>query len=458
MAVRLVYRVALSLVLAWLCPGPVQALELSLEQAIDRALQKNYRHLDRMDEVTLAELDFGKVRSDFRTQLRASGNSNAINGAELGSYYGIGLSKDNVSGSRYAAGLYNSTYGNLSLSELRFSYTLPFFNRGKREENQLRIDRAQLGVTRRERMLLIAAEELAAEVTAAYYKVLLAQERRENLKAQRRLTEAGSLQASIRRDAGDISALLYEQAMLRLSRSEQSLLQAEFAQEQAEDRLKMLLALDVREPLQATSEIQAPDTLGLLELSVETLAEHALLQRPELVGQREELSLARRRIRSMNGRSLPDVDIDLQYALVGEGDRFENSLSFDDQRWGLGLRVDSDFGASERRSRRSRLYLKAQSIQRAVDALEQQVRVEVRSRHFDLQKSVRALTIAERAAELSAQTLEQAQLLADQGQLSATTLLENQLQYSEASYQTQSAKVDLALAAMALELAIGGIE
>ena len=447
----------LALLLVFLASS-ANAIDLSLNEAITIALTRNYEQLDRIDDVALAELDFGNVRSNYRTKFRASGNSNAVNGAELGSYYGIGVSKENLSGSRYAAGFYNSTYGQRSLSELRFSYTLPFFNRGKREANQLELDKAEMGVARRERLVAIAAEELASEVTAAYYKVLLTSQRAEMVRDQAAITAASLERAKIRMDAGELAMIKYEQAGLRLSRAQQTLLQAEFQEQLATDRLKLLLAMDIDERLNLTSKISAPDAFALLEIPVEALENKALIGRQELLGQREELSLARRRIRNLGDRNLPDFDIDLQYSLIGEGNRFDDSFAFDDQQWGIGLRMDTDFGARERRTRRSRMHLRVQSMQRSLDALEQKVRVEVRGRHFDLARAAQTLDIAERGYAITEKATEQSRILAERGQLSDMDVLESELELSESQYQVRAARAELALAMHELKLAIGGVE
>ena len=449
--------VGLALLLLSALSSELAAREISLDDAIRIARQNNHDHLNRVDEVAMAELDYESVRANYRTQFRASGNSNAINGADLGSYYRVAVSRSTLSGSRYSAALLNSSYGERNLSELRFSYTLPFFNKGKKERNQLELDKAEMTIARRQRMVSIAEEELAAEVTQAYYGWLLAADRLEMLLDQLAINEASLERARIRRDAGELAALQYEQSTLRLHRVEQSMLQAEFQLQMTEDRLKLLLALDVTERLQPSSSVVVPDAIGLLDMPLDTLENMAVLQRQELAGQREELQLARRRLRNLSDRVLPDLDVDLQYSLIGEGNRFDDSLALDDQKWGIGLRMDTDFGASERRSRRSRLYLSLQSMQRGLDAHEQRVRVEVRSKRFDLERAVRALDIAERSHELMLKTDRQTRIRAGRGELSDMNVLESRLEVAEADFALRSARADLALSVHELELAIGGI-
>lgn len=446
---------SLGLLLALLAAG-AGAAELTLDAAVHRALANNREHLGRLDDVTLAELDYDQVRSAYRTQFRASGNSNAINGAELGSYYGVGVFRDTVSGSRYAAGVYNSSYGERSLSELRFSYTLPFFNEGRKQSNELRLDRAESTVLRRERMVAIAEEELTAEVTETYFHVVLARERAAMLEGQLAITEAAMERARIRRDAGEVAALQYDRAELRRHRAEQALLQARFQQRMAEDRLKLLLAMDVAEIVEPITPIAVEDSFALLDAPVAHLEEIALNQRQEVLGQREELSLSSRRFDTLGDSVFPDIDVDIHYSLIGEGNRFDDSLQFDDQRWGVSVRMDTDFGAIERRNQRSRTFIHLQKLRRELDAQEQKIRVEVRSKRFELERAIQSLTIAEASLSLSSRAHEQTELLVDRGELSELDRLESELEHAEAAYQVQAARVDLLIAASALELALGG--
>ena len=121
------YWGTLALLLTIGFPSVAAAESLSLNQAIKHALTWNNDYLNLADQVDLAKSDYETARSVFKTHYGAATSSDARLGAETGSYYSFFMDKKNESGSGYRAGIYSSTFGENSLSELRFSYTLPFF-------------------------------------------------------------------------------------------------------------------------------------------------------------------------------------------------------------------------------------------------------------------------------------------------------------------------------------------
>lgn len=427
---------------------------LKLDQAIALAMTANHGQLALADQVELAEIDYASARAAYKTKFMATSRSDVRAGAELGSRSGVFLTKKNLSGSGFSAGLYNSDFDDKSLSELRFSYTLPVFQ-DKFSEGELALTRADMEQVRKENLLQIGQQELAKQVTSAYYNLIIALDREDLANASLNISERSLKATQIQWDSGKLSAIEAGRAELRYLASEQSVESAAFARAQAQDHLKILLGMSLLESINIDRSTDVTVDNSLLDAPPEVLEENALIHRVELQGKRDEVSMARKKLQNKSGAKLPAIDIDLHYALVGEGDNTEDSFKLDDQKWGVGFRMDTDFAGTERKNRRRKLYLVYQARERELEHMEQQIRMEVRRAQFDAMQQARALSLHSRELALAEQQFEQARILHDNDQLGGLELLESERKLLEAEHKALAAEVKHILAVMELGIATG---
>jgi len=430
--------------------------ELTLEQAVDRALRANHMLLGLTNDREIARLDFESARSVYRARVASHLSSDARSGAEVGSVYSVYLDKENPSGSGYRAGYYNSSFGNRNLSELRFSYTLPFFN-NPLDNQELAIDQAEINLARSRRTLQIGREELVNQVVTAYYRLAMALQS-EALAQERMLITSNLFEAQqIRQRNGEISDLELSEAGLALADRQRQFEDARFERMQREDTLKLLIGMSADERVAIDAEALVAVDDSLLSTPLEELQLRAVNSRTELIAKHEELQMTRRRIRSHDTGPVPPIEISLQYALVGEGDRFGDTMEFDDQRFGIGLRMDTDFGVSEARLKQNRLRLRYQSLQRELVWMRERIKMEVRSAWFRATRAMGNLEFARRNRDFMEKKHRQATILHGRGELTELELLESGHRVADARYQALAAKVDAILAQQALAMASGFI-
>tara|TARA_B100001540_G_scaffold295552_2_gene296442 strand:+ start:670 stop:2085 length:1416 start_codon:yes stop_codon:yes gene_type:complete len=430
---------------------------LTLEDAIGLALQANHHQLELVDQVEIAEIDYASARAAYKTKFMATSRSDVRSGAELGSYSGLYLKKRNVSGSALSAGLYNSDFGDRSLSELRFTYTLPFF-RDKYTEGQLALTRADIEYVRRQNILRIGQQELARQVTSHYYDLIIAQDKERIALAQRDIAASIQKATRIRHRAGKLSEMDLSRAELRYLNAEQAAEVAAFQRELAADNLKLMLGMGVDTYLAIDPDPQVRFDETLMHMPTQVLEETALNNRIEIQGKRDELDMARKKLGNFSDNKLPQIDIDVHYSLVGEGEDADDSFSLDDQKWGIGFSMDTDFAGTERKSRRRKLYLLYQSHQRELEHITKRTRIAVRSAQFEAQRNLRQLELSAREHELARRQLEQAQILYDNDRLNRVELLESENQLHEVEHRHLVARVNYILANMELSLASGQYE
>lgn len=427
---------------------------ITLDGAMAHAMTHNHKILNLIDQVSMSDLDYESARSVYRMQFGSSLSSNARVGAEVGSAYSTYMSKENESGSRYAVGLYNSTFGDQSLSEWRFSYTLPFF-RNPLDDNKLRIIQAEMGAARNQRLLDIGREELSNQVVSAYLKLAMATKARAIAEGDQKVAESIYRALEIREANGELSKLELSEARLRVLQARQGLDMALIDLEAQRDAFRLLVGLDQYRPFAIDTEVLATVDTSLLERPMEELELNAITQRTELVAKQEELTMANHRIASTRLGRLPPMEVSLNYSLLGEGDSPVGSFQFDDQRFGVGVRMNTDIANSEHKIKQRKLQLRKQSQQREYDYLQSTITAEVRSAYGAALRARTSMEYSEEFVKIAELQHKQNTILLERGELTDLEMLESEQALSKARQRALGARVGYLLAEQRLAVASG---
>lgn len=425
----------------------------SLQDAINEAMLRNHQFRSLVNGVEVAGLDYEMARSVFKTKLRGQMNSDARNGADIGSTYNLGLSKRNESGSAYGVGLYYSQFGFKELSELRFSYTLPFFQ-NPITSGKFDSDRAELDFRHRERMAKIGAEELVLKVVSAYYRHSLAGDQADVAAGEVAIVRKLQHATRIRAKTGRSSEMDVQWADLRVSQAEQRREMAKFQRAKSENDLKLLLGLELDESVAIDEDIPPVSNPDLMLMSAAEVEELALKNRAELIGLGEDLDLARRKLRSAPSKRMPGFDVSLQYAMVGEGTTFSDALQFDDSRIGVGISMDVDLmGNPDQQYRRLALFY--DDKRRGYEQLEGEIRASVKDAVFRMQDDGGKLRLARQSLKLAEQQFKLTELKYRAGSASTQEILEAEQAMSDARYAEMTSRVDFLLSSYRVRLVAG---
>lgn len=428
---------------------------LSLDEAVDLALKQNPDYLGILSNIELAELDMEQARSAYRTKFYSSLNTDARIGSELGSTYNIGVRKQRESGSQWNVGFYSSTFGDSSLSELRFAYTLPFF-RNPLSTGEFTVAGAELGYRHKVRLSAIAAEELILQIVNQYYGLVLAVNKVNVARGQMDVAHRLEHATRIRAGTGRSSELDLRMAELRVGQAKHQRQVALLDQDKAESRLKLALGLDLSRPIAVDRSIPPVANIEIVELPPEAVEERALERRAELAGLREEVEMSRRKLRSQSGRTYPGIDVSLQYSLVGDGDSVADSMNLNDTRVGIGVSMDMD-GRSEEQREQRRLLLQYESRERALEKLEGEIRAEARAATLAVQESAGQLRLARELLDLTQQQFSYTELRYRNGSAGTEDVLEKQQSLSDARHAELVARVSYLLSSYTLQAADGSL-
>ncbi|TGD75326.1 TolC family protein [Mangrovimicrobium sediminis] len=430
------------------------ALELSLDDAVAFALRANHRYLNLVDQVAASDLDYEAAQTVYKTHFGSSLSSDARLGAEVGSSYSLFMDKRNESGSRYGLGFYNSTFGDNTLSEWRLSYTLPFF-RNPLDSQRLAIFQAEINAARSRRLAQIGRDELANQVVAAYLRLAMSMQAELLTAEEYAIAETFLARQRVRQRNGEVSALELSEAQLNTIDARQAQDQAALERSSQEDSFRLLLGMDPHRELSIDGEVLGEVPEPLVAQPLAELETGALTRRAEVQAKKEELLMLGRRIESTRVGVIPPLEVSLHYSLVGEGDGLEDSFSVDDQRFGVGLRMDTDLQNSEVRIRQRQLQLQRAALQREYDYLQRSLVAEVRKAYHKAQRAHSFLDYLQQFLAVAEQKHEQAEVLYQRGEVTELELFQSHHQVSQANHRILSARVDYLLAEQSLALAAG---
>lgn len=425
----------------------------TLRQAVNQALLGNPDYRNLLNSVEVAQLDYEKARAVFKTKLKGNLNSDARSGADIGSTYNLGLQKRNMSGSAYGVGVYHSSFASKQLSEIRFSYTLPFFQ-NPLTTGKFDSDRAELDFRHRERMARIGAEELVLNVLTAYYHLSLAYNRigvaQGEVSVARKLLQA----TRIRAKTGRSSEIDLQWAALRVSQAEQRRDKSMFEKLRAANDLALLMGLDSTQPVAVEREIPPVSNPELMQMTTDEVQAMAIKNRAELIGLGEDLELARRKLRASPSKRMPGLDVSLQYALISEGTSFTDSVTFNDSRIGVGVSMDIDLlGTPNQQHRRLALFF--DSTRRSYERLEGEIRSAVSDAVFTMQNNARQLDLSRRSLDLAEKQFHLTEIKYRGGSASTQEVLEAEQALSDMRYKELTSRVNYLLSNYRVRLIAG---
>lgn len=416
--------------------GAVAAAQpLTLEQAIDAALQKNPDIASARLEIEAAEASRASALASFGPRVRAEGNLLRWNDAvrlEIPLPAGIPTEPEPIV-------VREQTTASLSITAAQPITPLwALFESYKLRDLGVDIARVKAEATRR---------DLAFQVTEAFFRVLQAEKLAEIQATSQTQVEAQVKKATAFAQQGVLGRNDVLRAELAGAATRQRAIAARGNAALAKARLAMLVGLDLAAPItpvaQRLEEVPAVPPFEETEQS-------ALSQRAELRELEYRIGQAQAGARAAWSRLLPQVSATASYQL-NRGQGFSQdqayfvggALQWDVWDWGA-----TYFGAREADAR-------ARQAASAVGKVRDGIRLDVKASHVALESSVEALAVAGRSVE---QAEENFRLETRRYEANANTtfdVLDAEALLTQARGQYQTALFDAFIAAAGLRRATG---
>ncbi|MGQ9589933.1 MAG: TolC family protein [Planctomycetota bacterium] len=290
--------------------------------------------------------------------------------------------------------------------------------------------------------------DLALEVARAYVMVLKARETASDqetslktLDEHLRITEAREGVGAARRS--DVLAV-----RVRVAETREAKIAASNAAERALAGLRVLLGLEVDEPIELAGPVPVGDRP---RGDLRALLDLAKAQRWELVRASKEVEAAEARLREALATYHPDVTL-----FGGFGFDAKNPAHFEYGNWSWGFSFVKDLVAILRAPHRGRQAAAARDAAHAAarKAL-LEVQLDVKNALLDGEESDARFEVAAQAVELAEETLRLVEAEYRAGAATVTKLLDAELALTQARTRLSSAAHDRALSRIALAHAVG---
>jgi outer membrane protein len=413
--------------------------KLTLEAAINQALEANRGIRDVIDQVEGARLSLFAVESEFELKIIPAGEARITGDSDEGSTdslgAGISLQKKFDVGTdiiitpktRKTDDIYNTGVDTRLIQPLLRGF-------GK-EYNLSGVHSAEFGTrTARRNLYLRQVSTVLLTINAVYDVVRQRELYRLNEESALRL-QVHAEAANAKNKIGMANQIDVYRAGIQQKQAEDNLNTAREAYSAALDNLKILLSL----PLDEEIEVEAPLNYNLVRMAKEQATNTALKNRVELDQAKDSIREAERLSRVAKHNIWPDFDVVLNYSRFGSGENFGNSTGFNQDSWNLGLVTSTDLARTVERAAYDQSLLNVKGSQRNYNLLRDEVIREVNLGFRNLRSYENSIAIQEEQIRQAKGQLELAQVKFKWGLANNFDLIDAETKLSSAQTNLLSA-------------------
>jgi outer membrane protein TolC len=431
----------ITLVLAvWAAATPAQT-SLDLQQALDRAFERNPDLQAAAERVGQAEAQVSQATAAFYPTLTGRVGYSYSNDPAMAFSYIVAQRRFN---NGHFSSINNPGFVENFRPELISRWSL--FNGG---QDYYRQKAAELGVEAAELQRSALRNGLAAAVTSAYYAALAAPQQVDVARRSLQAVDSELAHARIRRQEG---ALLKSDVLsleVRKAQARETELKTLNAVDLTQSGLKTLLGMGANESLKLTESNPTDDKLGS---DFTKLLAMALAQRPEMQASARQVEMRQKEVRAAQGAHLPRVNA---YAAYGINER-SPEFDFNRDNLTMGVNAEVDFftgGAASAKVTENRRKLAEAEALREKTRLE--VEDEVRQAHSSFNEAQQRREVAEAASAAAEEALRLVREQVQGGTATVTRYLEAEADRAAASMRAVTARYEVQVARANLQKAVG---
>lgn len=324
--------------------------KLTLEAAINLALEANRGIRDVMDQVEGARLSLVAVESEFELKIVPAGEARIIGDSNEGSADSLGagifLQKKFDVGTDIVITPKTRKIDDFYSTGVDTTLTQPLLRGFGKEYNLSGVRSAEFGTRSSRRNLYLRQVSTVLLTLNAFYDVIRQRELYQLNEESALRLQVHAEAANAKKKIGMANQIDVYRAGIQQKQAEDNLNTAREAYSAALDNLKILLSL----PLEEEIEVEAPLTYNLVRLSKQTAVSNALKNRVELDQAKDNIREAQRLSRVAKHNIWPDLDVVLNYSRFGSGENFGDSTGFNQDSWNVGLVTSTDLARTVERT------------------------------------------------------------------------------------------------------------
>jgi len=429
--------------------------KLTLEAAINRALEANRGIRDVMDQVEGARLSLVAVESQFELKIvpageaRITGHSDEGSADSLGA--GISLQKKFDVGTDIMITPKTRKIDDFYSTGVDTTLTQPLLRGFGKEYNLSGFRSAEFGTRSARRSLYLRQVGTVLLTISAVYDVIRQRELFQLNEESASRLRVHAYAANAKKKIGMANQIDVYRAGIQQKQAEENMNTAREAYRSALDNLKILLSL----PLDEEIEVEAPLDYNLVRIAKEQAAKTALQNRVELDQAKDNIREAERLSRVAKHNIWPNLNLVLNYSRFGIGENFGESTRFDQDSWNVGLVTSTDLARTVERVAFEQSLLNVQGAQRNYNLLRDEVVREVKRNFTNLRGSENSITIREEQIRQSKGQLELAQVKFKFGLANNFDLIDAETNLRNAQTNLLAAVIDYILGTTQLRAAMG---
>jgi len=383
--------------------GPAPGVTtVSLAQAVELSLKKNFGLLNSADGLQSARINYSAARAQFYPQLipsysRATGSST----------FGLEASQrlpwtgGSLSATALMTSVPGSDLGVTRSTGMQFVLRQPLlrgFGPNAAHYALRNSRRAQQG---QERSFELGRQRLAVDVARAFYQIVQQRQllavSRQSLKRSENLLKASEARLAV----GLVSKLDVFRAELQASQAQDAMVRSQAALETALEQFRVLLGLSPTEPMEPEI-VELSDKLTDDAGPLPALLDRARAQRLELQESRDQIDDAQRSVSLARQNMLPQLDLNLGVTQGGFGTTFTNAFA-SDRRVNVYFSASYPVERSTERASRAVAEIEVAARTRNVQQQELQVESEVRAALRELERIRKSVDLQKKGVEVAEQ-------------------------------------------------------
>jgi outer membrane protein TolC len=367
-----------------------EARNISLEQAIQMALENNRTLRSAALDITSSDLSLKSQQSEFDIKIVPQGASRYDSGEDGYWQVGATLSKKLAQGAEIAVTPTTGESGGSRNSEVDVSLRIPLLQ-GAGSAYAMDAVYSSMYSNEKEKLSFIKQQtDTILQTVTAVYGCIQTQQQIDFLQKQLDELKRHLSLAKIKEKSGIIDAMDLYRAEIRIQSVEEELTSTREELANNIDEVKNILAVSLQQPLIVT----APVDYRPVEIELEEAQNIALANRIELVMSAMQLQESERRVAVAKNNILPQLDLELGYNSY----RDEDYDAFSDERWTVALSSESDLFRTSERNDYQQSRLELQQVELSRQDVEEQIIQDVRFQLNSLEKQQERIAIRQEQA------------------------------------------------------------
>ncbi len=431
-------------------PG-TQRIEVTLEQAIERALEKNLDIASAKLNPQMQDYTLQAARANFRPTLNGNysyRNSSQVSSSQLDggarvtsqvNSFGTSMSQRlpwqggqasfNFTNNRNASDNAFSTRNPSYSSNLNLQYTQPLLAGRTIDSQRNALRTGEIQKTIVDIQLQTQIENIKNQVRVRYWAL---RQSIEAIEIQRRALALSTQQLAdqrIRVEIGTLAEIDLVQQDLQIAQGEQSLLAAEIAWRNAELAFKRLLVDSTTDDFfRATIIPTELPSFAEQTVNIPDAVKRAITERTDIVTARQQLRITEMGLELSKNGIMPSLGLTASYALAGIGgnefqrsglggapvlinesgyvDALRSIGAFDTPTWQLAFNFSKPLGLSAQKANHLRSELQYQQSLTSLKSTELNIETAVTTAGLDVQSTYKQLLAAQKSREAAERTLE----------------------------------------------------